>query len=59
MGLPCGWVAQSVVRVLTQSARGPGFVSRHVLFTPVIFGVSVLGLQSAKGLSHRFWHGSE
>ena len=59
MGRPCGWVAQSVVRVLVKSARGPGFESRHVLFSPVIFGVSVLGLQAAKRLSHRFRHGSE
>ena len=46
------WLGSSVIRVLARSA----FESRlgHVLLSPLSFGVSVLGLQAAKGLSRLF-----
>ena len=49
-----------MIRMFTWSARGPGFESQpgHV-FSHMAFGVSMLGLLAAKGLSCRFRHGSE
>ena len=58
---PCGSVAQLAI-VPAWYARGAGLESRsgHVLcdIRWPVWG-SVLGLQAAKGLSHRYQHGSE
>ena len=57
------WPDSLVVRVLAQSARGPGFELRsgHVLL-PTLWHLvaqcrSVLGPRAAKGLSHWLQHG--